>query len=100
MKYTRELYSEKCSALPKTWRIKHEMVEGKTTQRFKDTVLKYLNDNYSDWFSGNSSFSAYYGVIHNQSQCSSRDSSWRGATLLTVDEFISIVEKGGSYEIY
>lgn len=103
MKYTKELYKKKCSALPQSWRVLHEKSNYSTTQRFKETVLEYLNSNYKDYYSGNSGPDAYYGVIRGSSQCASGNSSWRaeGTVLLTVDEFINIVEqKDRLYEIY
>ena len=68
--------------LPKCW-----LVENDRSQKFKDTVLSYLNSKHDKIFSGNWNYYGYNGihpVCHNTEYCVNNP------TLLTLDEFIEL----------
>ena len=68
-----------------SWCVKND-----GSQLFKDTVVKYLNDNYhnGNWYNG-LNFGSYYGVDKNElSACCSNKNEY--SKELTLDEFIKL----------
>src|SRR5690606_782265 len=78
--------------LPKYWIVKND-----GSQLFKDTVVKYLNNNYAQYLEGNSP-NAYYG--YDGSKCNSgvdccynKKSFKNNPIELTLQEFIELSKK-------
>lgn len=70
-------------SLPKSWAVKND-----GSQKFKDTVIKYLNENHNSTYDG-ICFNSYYG-LKNNGDWICNDSSNHYATILTLEEFINL----------
>lgn len=71
--------------LPKSWVVKHIWDD-----RFKEIVIKYLNDTYNDCLDG-SCGGDYYGVNeNNEVHYDGFLTSFGNPTVLTIDEFIEL----------
>jgi len=79
-----ELVESKTNRLPKSWAVKND-----GSQKFKDTVIKYLNEKYKTEFKGTGFIHPYYGITTND-VADNRSSPNDFTTILTLEEFINL----------
>jgi hypothetical protein len=72
--------------LPPNWVVKND-----GSQRFKDTVVKYMNDNFNANLEG-SMINVFYGWQNNKPVNTSEERVLPDTVILTLDQFIEMTE--------
>ena len=85
--FLKEYYMKELTELPKSWAVKCD-----GSQLFKDTVIKYLDNNSGGHFKGHKD--AYYGItFRGKVDCYYHGIDQYFDTILTLDQFIKLTTK-------